>query len=583
MHVEDLTTTSFMRSLCMGQIEEDLILPFPQMADSEKDTLHDVGGALEGLLAPRREDFRTWDREAELPQAFLQELGEFGMFGLVIPEEDGGMGLKSMAYSRALQEVSKYDASLAVTIGAHCSIGMRGLLLFGTEQQRNRFYPKLVTGEMIAAFCLTEPGAGSDAASIKTTAVRQGDHWVLNGSKLWITNGGIADFFTIFAKTEQEDGRGKMTAFLVTRDMQGVSIGPHEDKMGLRSNPTTTVHLDGVAVPQENVLGEVGQGFKVAMMILNNGRTGLGGSSVGLMKQLIRLATQHATERKQFGRTISEFGLIKKKVAQMVVDCYAAESVVHMVAGLIDQGCKEYAVEAAISKVFASESSWRTADEALQIAGGNGYMREFPYERIVRDCRIYRIFEGTNEVLRLFIALTAMNDVASQLQELSQTMKGIFNHPIKGFGVMSDYARKQATLVSGFGGDKNKFTKLHPALKDQAAFFEKETRYLATAVDRILRKHGKGIIGKQFASHRLAEIMIDLFVLACMLSRVNNSIETQGEEGAQREIDIVCMFTDKARTRMKHNFRRIDDNDDELAKALADDAFEAEGFRWDVI
>jgi hypothetical protein len=162
-------------------------------------------------------------------------------------------------------------------------------------------------------------------------------------------------------------------------------------------------------------------------------------------------------------------------------------------------------------------------------------------------------------------------------------MQGIFNHPIKGFGVLSDYARKQATLVSGFGGGKNKFTKLHPALKNQAAFFERETRYLAAAVDRILRKHGKGIIGKQFASKRLAEIMIDLFVLACMLSRVNNSIETQGEERAQRELDIVCLFTDKARTRIKHNFRRIDDNDDELVKTVADDTFEAKRFRWDVI
>ncbi len=581
--MDDLTTKSFMRSLCMGQIEEDLIFPFPQMTDSERDTLRDVEGALEGLLGPRREDFRTWDREGDLPRAFLQELGEFGMFGLVIPEEHGGMGLKSMAYSRTLQEVAKYDATLSVTIGAHCSIGMRGLLLFGTDEQRKRFYPKLATGETIAAFCLTEPGAGSDAASIKTTAVREGDQWVLNGSKLWITNGGIADFFTIFAKTKEEDGGGKMTAFLVTRDMKGVGIGPHEDKMGLRSNPTTMVHLDGVVVPQQNVLGEVGQGFKVAMTILNNGRTGLGGGSVGLMKQLIRLATQHANERKQFGRTISEFGLVKRKVAQMVVDCYASESVVHMVAGFIDQGCEEYAVEAAISKVFASEALWRTADEALQIAGGNGYMREFQYERIMRDCRIYRIFEGTNEILRLFIALTAMNDVASQLQELRETMQGIFNHPIKGFGVLSDYARKQATLVSGFGGEKAKFTKLHPTLKDDAAFFEREARFLAAAVDRILRKHGKGIIGKQFASNRLAEIMIDLFVLASMLSRVNYSIETQGEESAQGEIDLVRLFIDRARTRIKRNFRRIDDNNDELVKTVADNAFGAEGFRWDVI
>ena len=578
----DKETTSFMRSLCMGRIEQDVICPFPTMSEAQQETLKDISGALEGLLGPREEDFRKWDVAGELPPEFIDELKEFGMFGLVIPEDQGGMGLGNMAYSRTLQEVGKYDASIAVTIGAHSSIGMRGLLLFGTDEQKARYMPKLATGEMIAAYCLTEPGAGSDAAAIKTTAVREGDGWVLNGNKLWITNGGIADFFTIFAKTPEEGGRGKMTGFIVTKDMEGVSIGPHEDKMGLRASSTTTVHLDGVRVPDENVLGEVGQGFKVAMMILNSGRTGLGGGAVGGMKRLIELSTKQANERKTFGEPISSYGLTKKKVGQMVIDCYTTEAVVTMVGGLIDGGYKEYQVEAAISKVYATECLWRTADEALQIAGGNGFMREFPYERVVRDCRINRIFEGTNEILRLLIALTAMNDVASQLQELSSTMKGIFNHPIKGFGVLSDYARKHAALRTGIGGEPG-FQNLSEAIQEQADVFEEETRYLAQATDRILRKHGKAIIGKQFASHRLAEIMIDLFVMACTISRVQSAIEAKGVERAALEIDILKAFTGSAKIRIKRNFRRIDSNDDEILKALADDAFEGERFRWDTI
>jgi alkylation response protein AidB-like acyl-CoA dehydrogenase len=580
--VADKETTSFMRSLCMGRIEQDVICPFPTISDGEKETLGDIGGALAGLLGPRTEDFRRWDVAGELPEDFIDELKEFGMFGLVIPEEHGGMGLGNMAYSRTLQEVAKYDATVAVTIGAHSSIGMRGLLLFGTKDQNDRYMAKLSSGEMIAAYCLTEPGAGSDAAAVKTTAVKEGDHWVLNGNKLWITNGGIADFFTVFAKTPEEGGRGKMTAFIVTKDMEGVSIGPHEDKMGLRANPTTTVHFDNVKVPDNNVLGEPGQGFKIAMMILNSGRTGLGGGSVGAMKRLIGLATKQANERKTFGQPISSYGLIKKKIGQMIIDCYTSEAVVTMVGGLIDAGYKEYQVEAAISKVYATECLWRTADEALQIAGGNGFMREYPYERIVRDCRINRIFEGTNEILRLLIALTAMNEVASQLQELSATMKGIFNDPIKGFGVLSDYARKHAALRIGIGGQA-KCEGLHEAIQDQAQIFEEETRYLAQAADRILRKHGKAIIGKQFASHRLAEIMIDLFVMACTISRVQASIEAKGVDAAAREIDILRMFTREAKVRIKHNFRRIDNNDDEMMKALAEDAFQAEGFRWDTI
>ncbi|MGB5701305.1 MAG: acyl-CoA dehydrogenase family protein [Polyangiales bacterium] len=578
----DKDTTSFMRSLCMGRIEQDVLFPFPTVSDAEKETLGDISGALEGLLGPRAEDFRKWDAEGELPEDFIDELKEFGMFGLVIPEEHGGMGLGNMAYSRTLQEVAKYDASVAVTIGAHSSIGMRGLLLFGTDDQKERYYEKLASGEMIAAYCLTEPGAGSDAAAVMTTAVKDGDDWVLNGNKLWITNGGIADFFTVFAKTPEEGGRGKMTGFIVTKDMEGVSIGPHEDKMGLRASSTTTVHLDNVRVPNNNVLGDVGQGFKVAMAILNSGRTGLGGGSVGAMKNLIRMATMQANERKTFGKQISSYGLIKKKVARMMIDCYTAEAAVTMVGGLIDAGYQEYQVEAAISKVYASERLWRTADEALQIAGGNGFMREYPYERVVRDCRINRIFEGTNEILRLLIALTAMNDVASQLQELSATMKGIFNEPIKGFGVLSDYARKHAALRTGVGSQA-KFSNLDPAIQEQAAVFEDETRYLAQATDKILRKHGKGIIGKQFASHRLAEIMIDLFVLASTISRVQASIDAKGVDGAALEIDILKAFTRQAKFRIKHNFRRIDVNDDEIMKGLADAAFEAEGFSWDTI
>jgi alkylation response protein AidB-like acyl-CoA dehydrogenase len=580
--VHDKETTSFMRSLCMGRVEQDVICPFPTLSDAQKETLADISGALEGLLGTRAEDFRKWDVAGELPADFIEELKEFGMFGLVIPEEHGGMGLGNMAYSRTLQEVAKYDASIAVTIGAHSSIGMRGLLLFGTEDQNNRYMEKLASGEMIAAYCLTEAGAGSDAAALMTTAVKEGDQWVLNGNKLWITNGGIADFFTVFAKTPEEGGRGKMTAFIVTKDMEGVSIGPHEDKMGLRSSSTTTVHLDNVKVPDHNVLGDPGQGFKVAMSILNSGRTGLGGGSVGAMKHLIGMATKQANERKTFGEALSSYGLIKKKVAQMVIDCYTAEAAVTMVGGLIDAGYKDYQVEAAISKVYATERLWHAADEALQIAGGNGFMREYPYERIVRDCRINRIFEGTNEILRLLIALTAMNDVASQLQDVSATMKDIFNHPIKGFGVLSDYARKHAALRTGVGSEA-KFENLNEAIQDQADVFEEETRYLAQATDRILRKHGKGIIGKQFASHRLAEIMIDLFVMAATISRVQSSIDAKGVDDAALEIDILKTFTRAAKVRIKHNFRRIDSNDDEMLKGLANDAFETEGFRWDTI
>ena len=577
----DQAEVSFMRSLCMGQIEEDLILPFPEMSDEERETLQVVRSSLEGLLKPRAEDFRAWDEQGEFPEAFIEELRQAGLFGLIVPEEFGGLGFGTAAYSRALQEVARYDGSVAVTIGAHSSIGMRGLLLFGTDEQKARYLPQLATGEMIAAFCLTEPGSGSDAASVKTVATQAGDDWILNGNKLWITNGGIADFFTVFAKTEPDKERGHMTAFIVTRDMPGVSIGPHEDKMGLRANPTTTVHFDNVRVPGNNLLGERSKGFKVAMSILNSGRSGLGGGTVGAMKRLIELSTKQAKERNQFGKSISEFGLVKQKLGQMVIDCYA----VTMVASFPDRGFRDYAVEAAISKVFGTEALWRTADEALQVAGGNGYMREYPYDRIVRDSRINRIFEGTNEILRLFIALTAMQDVGFQLKALAKSLQGVFADPIKGFGLLSEYAQKRVSLATPFSFNRTKtgFSGLNPALKPQQQVFEESTRALASATDRILRKHGKNIIGKQLASKRLADIMIDLFVFASVLSRVNSSLQRNGAYEARKEVEILQAFAHQARLRIRQNLDTIDDNEDEAIKSLADHAVDLERFGWDTI
>ena len=581
----DKSEASFVQSLCMGQILEEMIVPFPEVKKAEKETLEQVLAAVNQLLAGREKEFREWDVKGEMPASFIDELKSFGLFGLIVPEEFGGMGFGTMAYSRVLQEISRHDGSVALTVGAHSSIGMRGLLLFGSDEQKRRWLPKLATGEMIAAFCLTEAGAGSDAAAVRTSAVRDGNDWILNGEKLWITNGGIAQFYTVFAKTPApgDGGKAQMTAFVVTSDLPGVSHGPHEDKMGIRASNTTTVRFEDVRLTGDHVLGGVGKGFKAAMKILNSGRTGLGGGCVGGMKALLSLATKQAKERKQFGRPISDFGLIKQKVGQLTVDAYAAESVVTMVSGLIDQGYQDYAVEAAISKVFATEALWRSADEALQIAGGNGYMREYPYEKVVRDARINRIFEGTNDILRLFIALSAVNRAAAQLKDVASSMKEVLHDPIKGFGVLSDYALKQASIRTGLVGEKRGFTLLHPSLKSHAEQFEEQSREAAWAADRLLRRHGKAIVDKQFALRRLADILIDLFVLAATLARVHAAVEAKGEAGAAQELEIVRVLARDVRSRVRGNLRRMDVNEDETVKSLADAAFEREGFGWDVL
>jgi acyl-CoA dehydrogenase family protein 9 len=578
---------SFARSLCAGQILEDIIFPYPKMKEEEKSTCRSIIDTIHQWLEPKRDEYRKWDVEGHLPDSLIQEMKQFGFFGLIIPELQGGIGLSTTAYSRIIQELSRFDGSAAITIGAHSSIGMRGLLMFGTEEQKALYLPKLATGEMIAAYCLTEAGSGSDAGSIKTKAVKEGDEWILNGEKLWITNGGIADFYTVFARTDTPEG--KITAFLVTRSMPGVSSGPHEDKMGIRASSTTTVRFENVRVPANHVLGEVGKGFKVAVKILNNGRTGLGGGSVGGMKQMISLATQQAKMRKQFGQSIVEFGLIKQKLGQMVIDCYTAESVVNMVSGMIDQKYTDYAVEAAISKVVASENLWRTADEALQIAGGNGFMREFPYERTIRDCRINRIFEGTNEILHLFIALTAMADAAEVFKDVKKSVEeirsgklvNIFSDPIKGFGPFVQVSKRWLTNSTGIG--KAAMTRAHPALATEQEIFVSHARMLTALSDKLIVRHGKNIIHKQFATKRLAQVIIDLYTLACTLSRVTQSIEEKGLEGASEEIQIAKAFAFQADERIRVILNRMDKNDDEVVKGLADFVAEKEKFPWDNI
>lgn len=568
------------KGLFCGEIIQSCFWPFPEITDEQKEMLGMVLDSVDRFLEDKQDDFRQWDEDGQQPEEFVQGLRELGLFGLIIPEEHGGIALSNTGYSRVLQQSSRYDSSVSLTIGAHSSIGMKGLLLFGTDAQKDKYLPRLASGEMIAAYCLTESGSGSDAASIKTRATRNSNGgWTLNGEKIWITNGGIADFYTVFARTDSD--AGKLSAFIVERDSPGVNIGLKEDKLGIRSSSTTTVSFADVEIPAENLLGEEGKGFKIAMAILNNGRTGLSGGAVGGMKTCIALASKQAVERKQFGRSIAEFGLIKKKIAEMTVDCFAAESAVRMVSHYIDSGYTDYSVEAAISKVFASEAMFRAANESLQIAAGNGFMKEFPYERIMRDSRILTIFEGTSEILRLFIALSGMKDAGVLLQELKSATDDIFNNPIKGFGLLSDYAGRRITHLTSLGQDRI-IAAVPEILRDDALVFEKYTLELARMTDVLLRRHGKSIIEKQFALQRAADVVIDLFVGLSVLSRVS-AMTPDDSEQYQQALSIAHIFSQRAKRRMNRNLRAMLRNEDEAAKSLAEYIFDKQSYPWDVL
>jgi alkylation response protein AidB-like acyl-CoA dehydrogenase len=571
---------SLAKNLFFGEILEANLFPYPAIRERDREMLGPMLEAIDNFLTDKHADFKRWDREAHQPEEFIRGLRDMGLFALIIPEQYGGLELSNAAYARVLCQTSGHDSSTSLTIGAHSSIGMKGLLLFGNDDQKRRYLPSLASGAMIAAFCLTESGAGSDAASVRTKAVRNGDgSWTLTGEKIWITNGGIAQLYTVFARTDTAEG--KMTAFIVEGAWPGVSHGLHEDKMGIRASSTTTVSFADVRVPAENVLGEVGKGFKVAMAILNNGRTGLGGGAVGGMKALIKLSTRQAKDRRQFGRPIAEFGLVREKIAQMTTECFAAESTVWMVAHYIDSGCADTSVEAAISKVFASEAMQRAAHEATQIAAGSGFMREFPYEQITRDARILSIFEGTNEILRLYIALSGLKDVGANLTEISSTIDDIFNNPIKGFGVLGEYARRRAAEATGFGTAKI-LRELHPGLRVAAATYEQFVVELSKSSAALLREHGKRIADFQYQQKRIADLAIDMFVGLCTLSRADSLV--RGNHPAAESAVAICeVFTHQAHRRMSRNVRALTRNEDAHVEKLAGKLLEVETYPFDVI
>jgi acyl-CoA dehydrogenase family member 9 len=567
---------SLMKSLFFGAIDESLLFPWPEPQGPEVDRLHALLDTTRRFFE-LRVDSTEIDRQQQIPADVITGLREIGAFGMAIPQSYGGMGLSNTGYARAVQEMTGLDSSVALTLRAHQSIGAKGLVLFGTDQQKSRYLPRLASGDSVAAFALTEAGAGSDAASIQTRADLQGDgSYLLNGQKMWITNGALADVFTVFARTSRADAdaKPKITAFVVQRGW-GVRNGPPKDKLGIRGTSTTEVIFEDVRVPAENVLGEPGRGFKVAMQVLDSGRLGLASGCTGLCKRLIKMAVDRCKERRAFGRPIGEFGLVKDKIAMMMADTWALESMTYLTTGMVDAGVEDFSIESAICKVYGSETCWRVVNEALQIAGAIGYMADFPYERLLRDARINLVFEGTNEILRAFIALGGMQGPGQELADVARAMR----EPIKGFGLLSEFAIRMAKGALS----RERLTRHHPALAHEALVFEEHVHQLGRGVDAVLRRHGRDIAEMQYTQKRTADMAIALYGLAACISRTTLAIERRGEEGARREIDLTNIFAARAERRLAQIVAEVAKNDDELRKNVATRAYADGGYPFDVL
>ena len=552
--------SSFAKSLFLGEIHEDLVFPYPEPDDAERRRItHLVRSCREfgEGYDQRAVEERRWIGDEE-----IRELGERGLLGLYVPEEYGGAGLTQTGYCRVSEEFAQIDATLSVVMGVHQSIGMKGIALFGSDEQKARFLPDLASGRKLAAFALTEPSAGSDAYGLRSRATRQPDgSWLLNGEKRYIGNGSKADVLVTFARTEI-GGEDRHTAFILEKGMEGLEVGHRYDTMGLRGNDLRHLYFKDLRVPPENVLNEPGEGFRTAMHILNNGRLSLGSGSVGCSKWLLDHVIAHVKERRQFGRPLADFELVQEKIGWMVAFTFGLESMTYMTTGLVDAGVPDYSLESAVCKVSGTEFMWYAANRALQLKGGEGYMRDQPYEKLLRDIRIFPIFEGANDVMRAFVALSGMKPLGEELKELSDVSIG---EPIQTLGVLADYVagRIQREVRP------DRITKAHPELSALAEPVGDQVKRLRSVAEAQLREHRGGIAERQFVQKRLSDAVADVYAQIAVLSRVTAIFEDQGVEPSGQERYIAETFCPRAAGRVASNLDQIESNDDERMTAIA--------------
>jgi acyl-CoA dehydrogenase family protein 9 len=562
---------SFTKGIFLGEIREDLVFPYPTMPPEEKESLGMIVDSLHAW-AKDNVDSAKFDHDAKFPDSVRQGMHALGLMGLSIPEEYGGFGASAKVYNRVFGEIGSIDPALTVYFGAHQSIGCKGIVLFGSEEQKKKYLPRCASGELVAAFCLTEPGSGSDAQAKKSTAVLSAEktHYVLTGTKIWISNAGYADLFTVFAKVAVEvDGKIKqrVTAFIVDAHAAGVSLGKVEEKMGIKASDTRAVFFENVKVPLEDRLGDVGQGFHIALEILNSGRLGLAAGSARGARRIMREAIAYAKQREQFGKSIASFEMVQHKIANASAECYALDSAVFLCADMVDRGGVDFSLETAACKIFGSELAFRASNDALQIAGGIGYSKEFPYEQAVRDSRINLIFEGTNEILRALIALMGLQQPGERLKALGDA----FHDWIHSLGAIGSYlagrARRQIS--------KPEFTKVHETLSKEADTIAGLVHDFALAVEDTLIRSGKKIIDRQFQQERMANAAIDIFLSVAVLSRTTWEIERAGgEEGAKAHLDCARIFVPMAARRIRRNVRGLRRNQDGRLRAIAEHAMQ---------
>ena len=572
--VEELIAGSdvgFAKALFWGRFKGEILFPYPTLPPDQQ-AAADVMERKVRAYADAHIDHMQIDRDSRIPDSVIKGLADLGMYRITIPTEFGGLGFGQQQYLRTMEVLGGHDASVAVFVNAHHSIGARALLLFGTKEQQARWLPGLLDGSKLCAFALTEPEAGSDAGGVQTTATpsEDGSAYVLNGTKHYITNGGIAHILTVMARTpDPKNPKGKVTAFLVTPDMPGFEVvEARAPKCGIRGTATGKMRFTNMRVPKENILGELGRGLQAALTVLNYGRVTFGATCTGHAKACIKAMTEHAKNRRQFQQPLAEFHLVQKKIAFAAAHCFAMEAATAECAAFIDRGFPDYMLETAILKVFATEHLWTIVNDTLQVWGGKGYFSDQPIERWMRDARINTIGEGANDVLKAFIAVVGCRGPGEYLLALRNEALG---------GIMGFFKRLPEALGVGTKFIAPWLTTGTPAvpvksseLKDEAYTLGRLTRDFGLKLPHVFKslKDEATFAQAELVHERIADIATDLYVSSCVLARLDHILSHASGNGAAKPADPHAdpaagrYFLQLAFRRIRANFAALDDNDD---------------------
>lgn len=552
----------FAKELFLGKFRAESVLPYPTLTAKQQQVGDEAVAAVKQFTEEKIDPDKI-DREADIPAEVIRGLADVGVLGMTISPKYGGRGMSQQNYCRVMELIGARCASTAVFVNAHHSIGLRGLELFGTDAQKERWMPPLTRGEKLAAFALTEPEAGSDAGNVQTQAVpsADGNSFILNGEKRYITNGAIADVLTVMARTpDDNDPDGKITAFLVTPDMPGFEVlEARMPKCGIRGTATARLAFRNMEVPRENILGPIGKGLRVALTVLDFGRTTFGASCTGAAKFCVEQAILHANKRKQFGQTLGQFELVKEKIAQAAADTFAMESATYHTAALIDSGAEDYMVETAMLKVFASDALWRIVNDTLQIWGGAGYFNDQPFERMMRDARINLIGEGANDVLRCFIAMVGLRGLGKELE-------GVLKKP---WTVTRLWRR--APIVTEPHCSTANWTYRGP-LQSAAKQLSKQIVQLSKKSQRALIRYREDILDEQCLQGTIGDIATELFLASCVYARLCGLVEPTVAVTAtqQRDLQTGLFYLRSADRRNASRFKQLFNNDNDHQKSVAE-------------